>query len=433
VLLVSIDTLRADRLGSYGYTRDTSPAMDRLAAEGVRFENAIATTSWTLPSHVSLMTGMPVPVHEVWAPHHRIDPARQLLAERFRESGYATAAFVSAPFLHRAYGFARGFDTYENFQGRRDAQIPPKADAHDASHSDQTAPTVVDAALTWLEGRAEGAEPFFLFVHLWDAHYDFIPPARYVEMFAPDYAGDLDPRDFEDNPAIHPGMDAADLAHLQALYDAEIRRIDDQVARLLEALRAREAGDAVLVSLVADHGEEFFEHGRKGHMKALYEESIRVPWLLRFPGVLEPGTVVEGVVALDDVGPTLLGLAGLPGLDEATGADLSGALRAGGEGIGLEKLAALPDGRVALRGPGWKVVKDRRSGYAVYYDLVADPGEQSPAPARQVAPEAYARLEALFGEAEATADALPREADGDAVELDDRTKERLRALGYLDD
>jgi arylsulfatase A-like enzyme len=432
VLLVSIDTLRADRLGVYGADADTSPAMDRLAAEGVRFSNAIATSSWTLPSHVSLMTGMPVPVHRVSAPQHRIDPARELLAERFAAAGYDTAAFVSAPFLHRAYGFDRGFDVYENFQGRREAQIPPKKGAHEASHSDQTAPSVVDAALAWLAERPVGDRPWFLFVHLWDAHYDFIPPRRYVEMFDPDYDGDLDPTDFEENPAIRPGMDPRDLRHLRALYDAEIRRIDDQVARLLEALDARGEADATLVALVGDHGEEFFEHGNKGHMKALFEESIRVPWLMRQPGVLAPGTVVDGVVALDDVGPTLLGLAGLDPLGEATGHDLSAALRAGGAGIGAEKLSVLPDGRAVLRGPGWKVLHAPRSGYAVYYDLDADPGEQSPRAVRQVAPEKLEELEDALAAAEAASDALPWEGEDDAVELDPATRDRLRALGYVE-
>jgi arylsulfatase A-like enzyme len=429
IVLVSIDSLRADRLGCYGAERDTSPAIDALAAEGARFENAIAPTSWTLPSHVTLLTGLPVPSHRVDAPERRIDPARQMLAEHLADRGYHTAGFVSAPFLERIYGFDRGFERYENFQNLRAAVFPPSRDVHDQSHQDETAREVVDAALAWLDERPVDGAPWFLFVHLWDVHYDFIPPAPYDTLFDPDYAGDLDPRRFEHNPTIRADMPARDLEHLRALYDGEIRWLDSQLGRLLDALRAREPGERIIVSLVADHGDEFFEHGQKGHYRDLYEESVRVPWIVRDPTEIRPGTVVPGVAGLDDVAPTLLALAGLPALPEATGQSLADHLRDGSAALQSKLLTVRQI--AALRGPGWKVRYDRGTGLAVYYDLERDPDERDPAPARTEAPERLAELERRLDAERAYGDDLRWEGDG-SLELDAGTRARLEELGYLD-
>jgi len=429
LVLISIDSLRADRLGCYGAERDTSPAIDALCARGVRFEHAVAPTSWTLPSHVSLLTGQPIPAHRVVHPETRIDPARTLLAEHVRARGYRTAGFVSAPFLHRSYGFSRGFDRWENFGA---GGAPPSDEAHAVSHRDETAPQVVAAALDWLAAQPlAGETPWFLFVHLWDVHYDFDPPAPYDRMFDPDYGGDLDASGFQENPAIHPRMPTRDLDYLRALYDGEIRWLDAQLAPLLAALEAREAEERVVLALVADHGEEFFEHGQKGHYRNLHETSLRVPFLLVDVGRLTP-RVEPGVVGLDDVAPTLLGLAGLPPLDEALGRDLSAPLLAGEPlpAADAPRLLSLRQQR-GLRGDGWKVLQDTSSGYAVYYDLEADPGEQHPKPARRAAPERLAELEAAHAAAERHAEAL-RWSDGEADGLSPELEARLRELGYLE-
>ncbi|MGH0033396.1 MAG: sulfatase-like hydrolase/transferase [Myxococcota bacterium] len=429
IVLISIDSLRADRLGCYGAERETSPAIDALAAAGARFEHAVAPTSWTLPSHVTLLTGLPIPSHRVDHPDARIDPARHLLAEHLAGQGYGTAAFVSAPFLQRMYGFDRGFEHYENFQNLRTAAFPPTREVHDQSHLDETGRQVVDAALAWLGARpAEGA-PWFLFVHLWDVHYDFAPPAPYDTLFDPDYDGDLDPTRFEHNPAIRRDMPARDLAYLRSLYDGEIRWLDSQLERLFDALRARGASERIIVSLVADHGDEFFEHDQKGHYRDLYEESVRVPWIVHDPARIAPGTVVGGVAGLDDVAPTLLGLAGLPALPEASGRDLSAHLM-DGSFVEQSKLLTVHQ-LAALRGPGWKVRFDRRSGLAVYYDLERDPAEQDPIPARKRAPERLAELKRRLDAETEYGESLDWDGDG-SLELDAATRARLEELGYLD-
>ena len=432
-MLVSIDSLRADRVGCYGagrdtsfsIGRDTSPHLDALCRRGLRFTNAVAPTSWTLPSHVTLLTGQPIPVHRVVHPEARIDPARRLLAEHLHAQGYHTAGFVSAPFLHRSFGFARGFDRWHNFGAGGE---PPSDEAHAASHRDETAPQVIAAALDWLAEQPPDGPPWFLFVHLWDVHYDFAPPPPYDTMFDPDYAGSIDGKDFQSNPAVHAGMAQGDLDHLRALYDGEVRWLDSQLARLLDTLRAREPTERIILALVADHGDEFFEHGQKGHYHNLYETSVHVPFLLVDPGRLAPG-LFRGVVGLDDVAPTLLGMAGLPPLPEALGRDLTPWLEAD-DAPEAPRLLTLRQTR-GLRGDGWKVLEDVATGYAAYYDLDADPGEHQAKPARRVAPERLQQLEDAQTAAEREAEHLPW-TGGVEGGLSPDLEERLRELGYLD-
>jgi len=430
LVLISIDSLRADRLGVYGAGRDTSPAIDELASEGALFEAALAPSPWTLASHVTLFTGLPVAVHRVSAPDRKLDPARQPLAASLRDHGFSTAAFVSSPFLDRAYGVDRGFDTYRNFQSASEAGFPPSEDSHDRSHRDRSADRVVDAALDWLQAEAiDSAQPWFLFVHIWDVHYDYDPPPPYDSIFDPDYAGGLDPSRLKFNPQIHAGMPARDLEHLRALYDGEVRWVDSQLDRLFGALRDAERNRPILISLVADHGEEFFEHGNKAHFKTLFDESLRVPWIVRYPVAIAPGTRIAGVVGLEDVAPTLLGLLGLSPLPEATGKDLSTALR---EGRAVTRPQLLQFGlQRALRGVDWKVAYRGNIADAVYYDLKRDPLEQAPQPAADAAPKRLGRLRNRLSRAHALAESLHWDAAA-PVELDDATGDRLRELGYID-
>jgi arylsulfatase A-like enzyme len=430
IVLISVDSLRADRVGAYGAERDTSPALDALSAEGLRFAEVLANTSWTLPSHVSLLSGMSIPAHRVRRPRHRIDPARTLLAEHLSENGYRTAGFVSAPFLDRKYGFDQGFEVYENLQALGDVEIPPQKATLRASHARNTAEPGIDAALAWLDEQRPAARPWFLFVHLWDVHYDYTPPAPFGRMFDEDYDGTLDLTGFMHNPAIEADMDPRDLRHLLAHYDGGIRWIDTQLGRLFAALREREPQERILISLVADHGDEFFEHGAKGHYRTLYEESLRVPWILRLPGVVPPGGVVSGPVALDDVATTLIALAGLPPLPEATGRDLSRWVTGAAAGPipGAVLLSLYP--KVALRGPDWKVILDTKSGDAEAFDLTRDPGEQDPT--RPTA--GSTRVQEVLGRLQDALDHAARLSwSGTAdVSLDDKTQDQLRALGYLE-
>ncbi len=302
VVLISIDSLRADRLSAYGHARPTSPTMDQLARQGVRFAEAWTTAPWTLPAHMSMLTGLYPFSHRVNTESDRLPPAVTTLAERLAATGMRRAGFVSEGLVGSSYGFARGFDTFDDTTAVRAF----------AEVDEETAPIILRQAEDWL--RRHGDQRFFLFLHFWDVHYDYVPPAPYDRMFDPDYRGPIDGRNFMFDDAIAPGMKQADLDHLLARYDGEIRWVDDHLARLLAALVAAGLDGRTAIIVTADHGEEFFEHGYKGHGAALYRPVMQIPLIIRAPGI-PPGRVVDEPVSLVDLVPTILELTGVP-LDE---------------------------------------------------------------------------------------------------------------------
>lgn len=300
VILISIDSLRSDRLGCYGNQRNTSPTLDRLAREGVRFETVTSTTSWTTPSHMSMLTGRDVLAHGVITDSDELPAGVPTLAGTLQAAGFATKGIVSAPFVGSRYGFSRGFDDYD------DRTIPAPT-SFDAAR-DEPAPIVTDLATKWL--REHDGKRFFLFLHYWDVHYDYIPPAPYNTMFDPDYTGSITGANFIDNKAVNRRMSRRDLDHIIALYDGEIRWVDDHIARLLTVLDERGLSERTAIIVTADHGDEFFEHGFKGHGRTLYREVVQVPLIIRAPG-LPAGEVVAEPASLVDVTPTVLDIAGV--------------------------------------------------------------------------------------------------------------------------
>lgn len=445
VLLVSIDTLRADHVHAYGYARETTPAIDRLAAEGVRFDLALAPAPWTLPSHVSLLTGLPPLRHGVLDDGRRLAAEAVTLAEALRDAGYTTAGFVSAPYLEADYGFAQGFDRYDDYT------VSPASEHF--SHRAVTSPRLLDAVTRWLDERESRRDdrPFFLFVHMWDPHYDFVPPPPFDRHFDPDYAGPVTGDDFERGGAVHAGMDPRDLAHVVALYDGEIAFTDLHLGRILDRLRASGALDRTLVVVTGDHGEEFFEHGTKGHRQNLYDTVLRVPFVMRLPGAIPGGVVVERQVRLLDVAPTILGVVGLdapagfaagPGAAGAAGGGEPPArdLRplfdpaldptGGGAAPGLPAAGDLHGELGSLRTERAKLVFGSYKGRPVaeLYDLAVDPGEQRNLVGMAPALEAPLR-DALARTRQGIADepALSRD-----IQLDEDHRRRLRALGYVE-
>ncbi|MBV8199668.1 MAG: sulfatase, partial [Acidobacteria bacterium] len=270
LLLVTLDTVRADHLGCYGYAGAETPALDRLAAAGVRFAHASSPVPLTLPSHTTLLTGL-------LPPHHgaRNNGVRGLSAETptlatlLAGAGYRTAAFVAAFVLDHRFGLARGFQIYDD-------EIERPANASWLLEAERPGGQVVDRALAWLE--RDDPRPFFLWVHLYDAHAPYNPPSPYRERH-PD----------------HP-------------YDGAIAFADAQVGRLLAALGQRGLAASTVVAVVADHGESLGEHGELTHGLLLYEPALAVPLLLRAPG-LGPRTVATPVSTVD-LAPTLAGLLG---------------------------------------------------------------------------------------------------------------------------
>lgn len=319
VILISIDSLRADHLGCYGYGRDTSPRIDRLAAEGTRFARALAPSPWTLPSHASLFTGLYPMTHGIEDNGLRLRSGAQTLARSLASAGFATQAIVCAPLLRPEFGLDAGFHGYD---------IDLVGETPEAARAAKVAPKVTAKALAWLDRIGE--RPFFLFLHYWDVHYDYNPPDEFAGAFDPDYAGSEDGTSIHDRTDIVPGMDEADFDHLVALYDGEIRYTDEALGVLFDGIEARGLADRTMIWVVADHGEEFLDHGGTGHTSTCYGEVLEVPMILRVPWLADAPAVVSEPTGLVDVLPTTLELLELP---EARmpieGVSVAPALRAG--------------------------------------------------------------------------------------------------------
>jgi len=401
LLLVTLDTVRADRVGCYGYDPAATPNLDRLAAEGVRFADVTAPAPLTLPAHATLLSGRTPPAHGLRQNGAgRLSEEVETVATRLAAAGYDTAAFVGAYVLHRRFGLDRGFAVYDDEVGTAEPGGAVRLE------SERPADRVVDRALAWLAARDDGSEapgPFFLWLHLYDPHAPYEPPEPYRSRHR-------DP------------------------YDGEIAFADAQLGRLLDYLGAEGLAGEVAVAVAGDHGESLGDHGEATHGLLLYQPALAVPWLLRAPGV-PAGRVVTEPVSLADVGPTVAGLLGhpLPTAPNTAGRDLTEALRGGGEPTAADLYAET----TYPASFGWGPLAVLRRGELKYveaprpelYDLAADPGETRNllAERRREARELRLRLEEMRSAAESAAPA----ADDVAGAVDDETRERLGALGYL--
>ncbi len=345
VLLVSIDTLRADHLGSYGAERDTSPFLDSLAERGVRFTDAWAPSPWTLPSHATMLSGLSPDRHGAIEDDLAIPPDVPLLAETFARDGYATMGVVSALFVSRRYGFDRGFDHFEDF-GLTSKQASGRGEID--------AEEVFGHALHWAHQQPAGT-PLFAFVHLYDVHYTYDAPAPYDTRF--DRAaeiGDAVYRNYR-HYQQHP-LPPDQLAHQIAQYDEEIAYVDAQLESLVE--RWTRSGRELVVVVTADHGEELGERGSWGHGHTLYPEQLHVPWIVAGPGI--GSGVVDERVGLEDVAPTIAGVIGLSHPDPADpldGVDRSRQLRdptvrLGGEAASWAETSRFQTNRVRVHVDG---------------------------------------------------------------------------------
>ncbi len=298
VLILDIDTLRADRLGCYGNDRGTSPSLDALAARGVRFAWTFSQAPNTPPSQASILTGLYPYHHGRVGDFESIDATVPTLAEILRRTGRRTAAFVDGGFMTAGYGTERGFESYQDMKGRGLAASIP-------------------AALAWL--REHRTESFLLLIHTYDVHSPYLPPEPYRTQFAsmvPPPSPRFQP-DSETLEAVRLANDqgrptrlpANDIAYALSQYDAEIRFVDDWIAALVKGLRELRLSDQTILVVLSDHGEEFQEHGSVLHEK-LYTTVLHVPLILVVPG-LAPRTVPAATQTIDVV-PTLLELLQVP-------------------------------------------------------------------------------------------------------------------------
>lgn len=304
VVLILVDTLRADRLGCYGNARDTSPQLDALADEGVLFRSCLASSTWTKPATASVLTGRRPSGHGATRMVGALRGSVTTLAEMLRGKGYRTAGFGSNGFVFGAeQGFERGFDVFE-----AGWDLGAGKSESDALRAD----VLVDAAIDWLD--SVDGEPFFLYLHAIDPHSPYDPPEGWRERFSPRRQAEpwTDER-LATTPSLGTELPPAALQRMLDLYDAELAFADDQLGRLFDALRRIGAYDEALIVFLSDHGEEFHDHGEWGHNPRMYQEVLHVPLIVRFPWSIRSlsGAVHEGTVRQVDVLPTVADVLGL--------------------------------------------------------------------------------------------------------------------------
>ncbi|HEX7183742.1 MAG TPA: sulfatase [Thermoanaerobaculia bacterium] len=429
VILISIDTLRADRLGAYGYHRPTSPHLDALAAEGILFEQCINTGGGTLPVHTSMLTSISPETHGVWPSSNRtLDETYVTLAERLREQGYHTRAYTGGGFVHSAFGLAQGFDEFDDKGGDFEAIFPK--------------------LFTWL-GSHQGGK-FFLFLHTYDVHSDvkrlpYDAPGGFNGKFVdPGYSGSFDgcrggrcATDYlgwADTELKHKRLRPRDIfsaeetAYVNALYDGGIAYVDRMLGLLFHRLRQLGLYDKTLVVVTADHGEEFFEHGGLLH-HTNYEEIARVPLIVRLPGGVHGGRRLPQLVSTLEVMPTVLdavGIAPPTGIEGHSVVPLFSQDRAG------RRLVHMIAGK--LRTDRWSLMVDPYEFVPLeLYDITRDPYEQKNILAAHpvVARELFQQHEAVRKRQIQRRLPLAGSARSQAPALTDAEVGQLKALGYL--
>jgi arylsulfatase A-like enzyme len=421
IVVITADTLRADHLGCYGYFRDTSPTIDKLAAESVFFTNAVTTMATTLPAHLSLWTSRYPLQTGVTMNGWKIsrdkvgDGQIRLFAEMLKDIGYATAAFVSANPVKSYTGLDAGFDVYNE---------PRTASGKKRRRAGRTN----NAVLMWLESQPP--EPFFLWVHYFDTHRPYAPPQPFNQAFAdgPELQSFL-----EERQAIHP--EHPEVSSSNNLYDGEILYLDSEIERLLQAFKDKQLFDDLVVVFASDHGEGLGEHQRFGHGE-IHNEQLQIPLMIKFPSKMGlDGQRVDRIVSLTDIVPTLAATLDL----ELTDGDLE-------QFVGVNVLSREAErdyafaqratyrnrswgqaDKFALIGRKWKFAYDTKLGDSLF-DLESDPYETHNAIAThpEVADELRDRLLQMIAEYSASERGLEV--------LEERAPEvleELRALGYI--
>jgi len=410
VVFLLIDTLRADRLGAYGYERPTSPTLDEISASGVRFARAEAQSSWTKSSMASLWTGLFAHRTGVVRFQHGLPNAARMPAEIFREAGYVTAGIFRNGWVRDNFGFAQGFDLYIEPSPRKEPEgfRRPSPGARRLPGTDQD---VTQAAIEFVTQRK--SEKFMLYAHYMDVHQ---------------YA--------YDDVAASLGFGAS----LSDYYDASIHWVDSNIYELLLTLDKLDLLKKTLVVVAADHGEAFREHGREGHAANLYQEVTTVPLIFMLPFRLSEELVVEPVVRNVDIWPTILDLAGLPPLPQADGVSLVPLMEAAAKEEPFETPVSLsyldqtwgrvenePSPLISIRNDGNRLMFRPKNPEAIeVYDHASDPGEH-----RNLRNQPPDWVEPLRAELETRlAEPVPW-GEPTEVRIDDMQRGQLRALGYV--
>lgn len=419
VIIIDIDTLRADHLGCYGYHRATSPNIDAFADESVLFEYAFSQAPNTPPSQTSILTGLYPTTHGMIHDEDTVPDAIVTLAEALSGSGFATAGFHDGGYMSKSFNIGQGFETYRSFGGKGLAASGPKA-------------------IKWLDKHAD--ENFLLLIHTYDTHTPYAPIEPFRDLFldglappspgfepTPDTMEEIRLSVWTDTPLLLPPND---LEYARALYDAEIRFVDTWVGEFLDHLEALGLDKRATVVLISDHGEEFQEHGSVLHEK-LYSTVTRIPLIIRLPNDIPPHRVTE-VVETIDLMPTILELTGVPPPPGLQGSSLVPLI------AGQESAAGMAFGESPFFGHRrfvatgrHKLLLTKSTGAVELYNFADDPTEQMDIADQD--PETTSQLSAEVAAWEDRVVAAKIDdgaADGD---LDTETLEQLRELGYIQD
>ncbi len=419
VLCIVVDTLRADHLGAYGYTRPTTPTLDALGARSLVVP-LIAQSSWTKPSIASLFTSLLPCQHGATeeTTRNRLADSQVTLAELLAQAGYFTAGYSENPHIGSFTGFDQGFGQFQTL-----------------SHFDGNEGWLLERARDFLGRAAKRDAPFFLYVHLLDPHGPYEPNDERRNEFV----GELETADewvragrvgqLVTGTELQAELTPGDVDYLRALYDAELRQTDDAVAEILALLDEHELDARTVVLVTSDHGEEFLEHGTLKHGYQLFEETTRVPLILHVPGA-GARRAMDAVVGHMDIAPTLLDLLGLPVPESFRGQSFAGLLR--GEPFPERSIVSETSwrgiGLASLRRGRWKLIADRQAGTHWLFDMVADPAERDDRSAAEPA-----LLAELQSELDAALASGASAALGDTTGTGDpETEKALEALGYFD-
>jgi len=425
-VLISIDTLRADHLGVYGYPRPTSPRIDKFAEQAVVFDDATSTAPWTLPAHASLFSGLYPEHHRLTTFERRLPMGVDTIAARLARSGFDTRAVVNTHLLSNRFGLEHGFAKLKYIEEAL-VRVSPST-------------WVTDQAMEWISEPRD--RPMFLFVHYYDVHSDYAALPEFREPFERPYDGEIDGStlDLKEFRYGLRSIDARDVDHLIDLYDAGLRQTDEELERLFAFLRERGELDTSLIVLVSDHGEEFLEHGSVLHGQNQHAEVLRVPLIIRYPPLLKPMRIASPV-SLVDVVPTVLALLGQPPMKGLDGKDLSPlwnepsdetiatfeqrALFTGAD----HSPTQLPDESKmfnitrSIRKGHFKLIYDTNTGARELFDLRTDPGEK--VDVADLHADVVEQLTSLL--LESGTGSMP---EGTAIELTDDEKKLVEALGY---
>lgn len=377
VILVTISSLRADHVGCFGYQRDTTPNLDTFSKNNILFRNAFATSGWMMPAHGSVFASLYPSVHGATHIDRSLGHQHHTLAEILKDNGYYCVGFCCNPRLDQEHGFAQGFDLYDDYSVSIMLQSLAFGNEQiNEINKQRTNALINDAAIGWLQNNTN--EPFFMFVHYYDNHWDYLPPSPYDKLYDPNYDGPISGTEIAREPLFSNPPAQKDIRHIVALYDGEVRQTDSDLGEMLKYLKDKGLLGNSIVIILGDHGEQFYEHGHTSH-HGVYEELIHIPLALSIPGTGPKGKTIDSLVSQVDILPTILDYLRIPIPDACQGRSFKPLIEGQADAVNEFVFAEYTGGAVpdccAVRSAGYKYCQIADSEPFVY-DLAEDPDEQ---------------------------------------------------------